>query len=121
MSLYGKGPKGKALRLHSQIVRSRGHCEAAGEYDMACSERLECAHIMGRGMARTAADLDNAYCLCWTHHKRFTDDPVGWYLFCVDRMGETALLALRRRALDTGGQRIDWQAKISELESMVGS
>lgn len=92
---YAKGDKGKADRLFSLIVRSRGVCEACGDNDY---RKLQCAHIVRRAFSATRCYEPNALALCWTCHRRFTDDPIAWVRFLDDRFGPQHLEQLRRMA-----------------------
>ena len=68
---YGKGKKGTAGRLHAKIIRSLGSCEHCGS-----STNLQCAHILSRRFVATYTSLRNAFCLCASCHRFFTDHPV---------------------------------------------
>lgn len=69
-----KGDKAKADKLFSEIIRSLGRCEAEGD-GRACSAQLQTAHIITRKRSATRTDLRNAFCLCFAHHRYFTDYP----------------------------------------------
>lgn len=61
-----KGDPGKADQLFRDLVRARGICER-------CGDRLgpfDTAHIIGRARSGTRCELDNAWCLCRSCHKR---------------------------------------------------
>lgn len=62
-----KGAKGKADRLLSQLVRSRGACESCGSTDYAM---LQAAHIHSRRFNATRHDPLNLWALCATCHYR---------------------------------------------------
>lgn len=115
---YGKGVRGKATRLHAETVRARGVCEAAGWHDMACSARLECAHIIGRRYAATRCDPDNAFCLCSAHHRYFTEWPYEFQRFIESTIGANAYDDLRARAM-AGVKTNDayWQSWIDLLNN----
>lgn len=113
--MYGRGAKGKATRLHSQLVRLRGLCESCGSTD-----NLQCAHIISRKYNATRTDENNAFCLCARCHMNFTDDPVGFGLFVIDRVGEPAYDALRAKA--NGGVKwyeSDWRDECARLEGLI--
>jgi hypothetical protein len=78
--IYGKGPKGKATKLHSLIIRSLGMCERCGTH-----ENLQCAHIVGRSYSATRTDLRNAFCLCAGCHLHFTYHPVEFAKYIKSR------------------------------------
>lgn len=116
---YGKGPRGKATRLHSQVVRSRGYCENCGERDYA---KLTCAHIVGRRYAATRTDENNAFALCWSCHRRFTDWPLEFAEFVVSKIGEDAYTALKQKA-EKGVKTNDafWLAECARLSEQLRS
>ena len=60
------GDAGKADRLFSLIVRSRGRCEYPG-----CGSQgpYDTAHLIGRALSGTRCLEDNAVCACRTHHR----------------------------------------------------
>ena len=77
-----KGAKAKADKLFSEVVRSLGYCEAEdwdeevlGGTSLKCSAQLQTAHICSRRFSATRTDLRNAFCLCFSHHRYFTDYP----------------------------------------------
>lgn len=106
--IYGTGPKGKATRLHAEIVRARGRCERCGSVD-----RLQCAHIVSRRYNATRTDLANAWCLCARCHLALTHDPLAHVEFAIATLGEHGYRQLRDRA--HAGARIDWQAEADRL------
>ena len=69
-------------KLFSKYIRQHGKCEAAGyEYNgrvIACSDRLECAHLKSRRHKAIRWDPINARCLCNSHHRFFTEHPDEW-------------------------------------------
>ena len=79
-----KGAKGKADVLFSQIIRSQGYCEAYGKDDVDCSAQLQTAHIITRKRSATRTDLRNAFCLCFAHHRFYTDYPRQFSHFISD-------------------------------------
>jgi hypothetical protein len=114
---YGKGPKGKATRLHSQLVRSRGACERCGESRY---EKLTTAHIIRRTFTATRTDETASWCLCYSCH-RITEDFGDEFMELVRRtIGEDRYYELKARAL-AGMKRTqaDWQAEILRLESLL--
>lgn len=38
----------------------------------------QCAHLISRRYESCRIDETNAWCLCRTCHKRYTEDPLGW-------------------------------------------
>ena len=78
--------------VFSQLVRERAshRCENCGSY-----ENPQCAHVFGRIRYTVRCDDRNAYCLCASCHYFFTNDPVGWGDFVIDKMGRKEYDALR--------------------------
>lgn len=96
-SIYGRGPKGKATKLHSLVVRARGACERCGS-----TSQLECAHIIGRNAVGDPDGVwlrvnpDNAWCLCSSCHRR-TGEHADDFMELVGRtIGERLYLQFKR-------------------------
>lgn len=113
-NIYGKGDRGKATRLHSLIVRSRGYCQK-------CSTtlNLECAHIIGRSYASTRTDVENAYCLCKSCHIRFTAHPDEWMQWVDDTIGRDEYDRLKAKAVAGIGVKVDWAAEVERLKTIA--
>lgn len=111
-NIYGKGAKGKAMRLHSLIIRSRGACENCGR-----TSPLDAAHIVTRSRARTASDLGNAMCLCKKCHIHFTAWPLEWTKFVVGKIGWDAYEELVARSQQTK-PKVDWDAEVERLAAI---
>lgn len=90
-----KGPKAKADKLFSLLIRSRGYCENCGETDYA---KLQTAHIVGRAHNATRVDENNAFCLCWTCHHHFTHWPLEFATFVESKIGREKYEALKAKA-----------------------
>ena len=109
--IYGKGAKGKATRLHALIGRHRGFCQACGS-----GHQLQCANIISRKYSNTRTSLDNAFCLCASCHRIFTDNPVEFGQFVTDMVGEERYRELvEQRNLIS---KVDWDveaARITEI------
>ena len=107
---YGKGDKGKATRLHSLLVRSRGRCERCGEtrYD-----KLTTAHMIPRRFSATRTMEEASWCLCYSCH-RLTEQFPDEFLNLV---GDTIGLAeyLRLKLLAQTPTKKDWQAEAERL------
>lgn len=112
---YGKGKRGKATRLHSLVVRSRGACERCGRTD-----NLQCAHIIGRRYSATRTDETNAWCLCAGCHMRLTEHPDEHVHFVAQTIGMDAFHRLKERAL-AGVKANDafWQGEIDRLTALL--
>ena len=107
-NIYGKGPKGKATKLHAAIVRSRADCESCGS-----SHHLQCAHIISRKYSWTRTALDNAFCLCGRCHRHFTDNPIEFGPFTLGKIGEANYQSLldRRNSI----AKFDWDEEVIRL------
>jgi len=122
---YGKGDKGKATKLHSIIIRSLGRCEAC-EYKCACADKwkhgvckLQCAHLEGRTASGTRTQLRNAFSLCASCHRKFTDKPLTFNAFVDSSWAaeyKDRLVVLSRPM--TTGQKMDWEEELVRLKAM---
>lgn len=115
--IYGTGPKGKALKLHSRIVRARvGHCENCGS-----PGPLDCAHIVTRRRNATSTDLENAFCLCKKCHLHFTHNPFQWTDFVVAKIGRDAYDAIERKSKDPTFKAKEWfwLAEVERLSAIA--
>ena len=123
-SFYGKGPKGAATRLHAQLVRQRGVCQAAAaqqggfiDWHPACAGKLETSHIISRRYSHTRTALDNALCLCSGAHRHVTDFH-GHHLDLVALVyGPGHWADLYARAQLTG--KFDWEERVKELNRIA--
>ena len=113
---WGKGPKGKATRLHSLVVRSRGRCERCGTTEKA----LQCAHIIGRRYSATRTDETNAWALCAACHMRLTEHPDEHMHFVAQTIGMDRFHELKSKAL-AGVKTNDafWQAEADRLAAIL--
>jgi hypothetical protein len=123
---YGKGSKGKATKLHSQITRSLGHCEAC-PYQCDCMDKwkhtigckLQAAHIEGRTASGTRTQLRNAFCLCASDHRKFTDKPLTFSRFVTNTWAQEHredLLVLSRPMM---GLKMDWDSEVERLKEVM--
>jgi 5-methylcytosine-specific restriction endonuclease McrA len=115
-SIYGKGPRGKATRLHSLVVRSRGRCERCGS-----ANGLQAAHIIPRRYAATRTDENNAWCLCAGCHMRLTEWSEDHMAFVDLTLGRPAYDALKQKALDPSFKPKDtfWLAECERLTALL--
>lgn len=111
---YGKGAKGRATRLHSLIVRSRGACQSC-----ASPLNLQCAHIVPRGFAWTRTDERNAFCLCASCHHRFTNHVDEWLAFIYKTIGEHAYAELKHKALQGVNVKFNWDNEVLRLRALA--
>lgn len=112
---YGKGARGKATRLHSLLVRSRGRCECCGG-----TRSLQTAHIIGRRYAATRTDERNAFCLCAGCHMRFTQHPDEWLDFIDSTIGRDEYLRLKAKAQEVTKTNVAfWLAEVARLSALL--
>jgi 5-methylcytosine-specific restriction endonuclease McrA len=117
VSIYGKGLRGKATKLHAELVRGRGSCANCGG-----TSNLQCAHIIPRRYAATRTDPANAYCLDARCHMRFTEHADEWMAFIDRTIGRAEFDRLKAKA-EAGVKANDafWQAEVSRLTAMLES
>ena len=107
---YGKGDKGKATKLHSLIIRSVGFCENCGG-----NNYLQCAHIISRRYSGTRTDLRNAFCLCASCHRRFTDWPREFSHFITDTWAADIYDDIKAKA--NASVKVNWSDRLIFLKS----
>lgn len=122
---YGKGDKGKATKLHSVIIRSQGICESC-DYECPCPDKwkhnvckLQAAHIQGRTASNTRTQLRNAFCLCASCHRKFTDQPLTFSRFVTGTWAQEhrqTLIELSRPMVT--GQKMDWEWELDRLKEV---
>lgn len=114
---YGKGAKGKATRLHSKVVRSRGACEMCGESEYS---KLQTAHIVPRRHAATRTDETAAWCLCARHHALLTENPDLHVNFAYQTLGEERYQELLKKArTPIKTSEGFWQAEVERLQALL--
>lgn len=101
-----KGAKAKSDKLFSEIIRSQGECEAREWDGIACSRQLQTAHIVTRKRSATRCDLRNAFCLCFAHHRYFTDYPRQFSRFITATWAQEHYDAVYTKSLTP--TKIDW-------------
>ncbi len=114
---YGKGLRGKATKLHSQVTRARGVCVQCGQTE---PTQLQTAHIIGRRYAATRTDEANSFCACARCHMRWTDHPDEWVAFCDATIGRAEYDRLKAKAL--AGVRTSesfWRAECERLAELL--
>lgn len=115
-SAYGKGLRGKATRLHSLVIRSRGRCENCGGVS-----NLQAAHIIPRRYAATRTDEANAFCLDAKCHMRFTEHADEWMAFVDSTIGRAEYDRLKAKAMaGVKANDLFWQEEIERLEGLLG-
>jgi hypothetical protein len=110
---YGKGAKAKATKLHSEIIRSLGYCEAEGYDGRKCSNQLQTAHIVTRGRSSTRTDTRNAFCLCFAHHRYFTDYPRQFSRFITTTWANDFYDDIYAKSVTP--TKVDWQVRVDFL------
>lgn len=113
--MYGTGLKAKATKLHSQVIRSIGACERCGG-----DNSLQCAHIISRRYNAVRTDLRNAFCLCASCHRFFTDHPVNFARFVKERIDDKLYDQLNQMAHD-GVKANDefWEERVLFLQDIL--
>lgn len=113
-------PQGRAKKratiAHSLIVRARGKCENCGDREYA---HLQCAHIISRRYSATRTDLANAFCLCAGCHMRFTEWPLEFSEFVLEKIGEDGYLLLVTRAASRS--KVDWVEECARLRPLLAA
>jgi len=126
---YGKGDRGKATKLHSQVVRTRAGwaCERCGRAigDTAPSgklvKQLHCAHIISRHVAATRTDETNAFCLCASCHWYFGKWPIEFAKFTFKEITKSGYEKLLKKATEGKGKKVDWIAEVARLQLLLDS
>ena len=115
VSIYGKGKRGRATKLHAELVRARGRCENCGG-----TSNLQCAHVIPRRYAATRVDPANAFCLDAKCHMRFTEHADEWMAFVDRTIGRDEFDRLKAKA-EAGVKANDafWQGWIETLTPML--
>lgn len=88
-----KGAKGRADKLCSLLVRSRGRCQMCGS-----TQNLQAAHIVSRRFNATRVDPLNLWCLCATDHFRVDTHPDEKLALAEKTIGLDTYYELKRRA-----------------------
>lgn len=112
-----KGAKAKADVLFSKIIRSQGACEAEGYDSKPCSSQLQTAHICSRRYSATRTDLRNAFCLCFAHHRYFTDNPRQFSRFITNTWAQECydLVYAKAQAVT----KVDWEDRAEFLKDIL--
>lgn len=91
--------RAKCDRLFAEYVRSHGQCEAKGVDGIACSERLQCAHVLSRKHLGVRWNPLNALTLCSAHHVWFTHHELHWEIWRDAYVGTGVYALLREDAI----------------------
>lgn len=123
---YGKGPKGKATRLHALLVRNRadGMCEAwlahrNGKIDWhpECAGRIECSHVIPRRYNAVRTELDNALALCSGAHRHIAEFHQHHMELVAAVYGPGHWADLYARAQPAA--KIDWVERVETLTRLA--
>lgn len=109
---YGKGAKGKATKLHAEIIRSKGYCENCGK--SAAEAQIQCAHIVSRRYGATRTLLCNAYALCASCHFYFGQWPREFSRFISDTFAGEIYDQLKQYA--ELGVKTDYEQRAADLK-----
>ena len=109
-----KGAKAKADTLYSLIIRSLGYCEAEGRDGRACSSQLQTAHICSRRYSATRTDTRNAFCLCFSHHRYYTDFPREFSKFITDTWAQEYYETIRQKSVRP--TKVNWEERVEFLK-----
>lgn len=108
--------KDEATRLHSQIVRAtKGPMCQCGCGQVA----TDAAHIIPRVFSHTRTDVDNAFALNASCHRRFTNHADEWIAFCFATIGEDEYLRLKRKATEGVSVKFDWYDECDRLRAVA--
>jgi len=107
-----KNAKGRADKLYSEIIRSLGYCEAEG-WGGKCSKQLQTAHICSRRYSATRTDTRNSFCLCFSHHRFFTDHPREFSRFISDTWAAEFYDDVHQRSITP--TKVDWLERVAFL------
>lgn len=111
---YGKGDKGKATKLHAELIRSTGYCESC--FKEPPQVQLQCAHIQGRKSSATRTQLRNAFSLCASCHRIYTDKPLNFSRFITGTWAQEYRDELIR--LSNTPTKIDWSEELQRLKNL---
>lgn len=111
-NIYGTGDKAKATKLHSELVRSIGHCESC--FKTPPNVQLQCAHIQGRKSSATRTLLINAFSLCASCHRIYTDKPLNFSRFVTGTWAQEYRELLLQ--LSNTPTKVNWTDRLAELK-----
>ena len=111
-NIYGKGDKAKATKLHSELVRSIGSCEHC--FRQPPQVQLQAAHIQGRKASATRTLLINAFCLCASCHRIFTDKPLTFSRWITETWAQEYRELLLQ--LSNTMTKVNWTDRLVELK-----
>lgn len=103
-----KGTKAKADKLFSEVIRSIGYCESCGSSDW-----LQCAHINSRRFNATRCDTRNAFSLCASCHRKYTDFPREFSRFITTTWAQRYYDDMYQKSRTA--TKVDWNERIEFL------
>lgn len=106
-----KGAKAKADKLFSEIIRTIGYCENCGK-----TEWLQCAHINSRRFNATRVDIRNAFCLCASCHRFYTDYPREFSHFITDTWAADYYDQMFHDSRT--GTKVNWDDELDNLKAI---
>ena len=112
-----KGDKAKADKLFSEIIRSQGECEAEGFDNRQCSQQLQTAHLVTRKRSATRTDTRNAFCLCFAHHRWFTDNPRQFSRFITITWAQEHYESVFAKSITP--TKVNWKERIEFLKRIL--
>lgn len=123
-----KGPKDKADKLFSRLIRRSGACENCdyvcppackaweGIHRTGC--KLQCAHLITRHLSATRCEPRNAFSLCAKCHYHFGLWPLDFSEFVLDRRSPEEYASLKHLAQQGTGKKHDWDKTVVRLEQL---
>ena len=117
--------KAEATRLHSLIVRQmKGPICQARFFPLPGQQvcavlASDCAHIVGRTYSHTRTDEANAFALCGTHHRHFTNWQDDWLAFIDETIGRAEYERLKAKALAGVNIKFDWYEELDRLRAIA--
>lgn len=109
-----RAAKATADLWFSRAVRTMGKCEHCG-----IREQLSCSHIISRKYNQTRTSYRNAHCLCFSCHRRFTDNPVLFGEWVSTTWAKQYLESERTKAYDNMATKIDWKDRTEIAKQIV--
>lgn len=90
----------EADRIFSLYIRKRDQVCQASMGGVLCGlpYDLQCAHLISRRYFALRWNPENAVALCTFHHKKWTEDPLGWDDWCAEHVGAEDWEAMKFRA-----------------------
>ena len=71
--------------------------------------QMHCAHVYSRKLMRLRHDPRNAFCLCASCHRKFTDRPLEWAAFVRKELGDGICDELQRLSVEVHKRPKGWE------------